>query len=154
MTSPARYWVDGVQLVNVGGELCEACELRPAVGRSVGGNAICKRCAGWAAREAEELAAELAEAKARRADTVAEIRARISVVDDRQSQAERAVARHASRAKQYARQRAQAAARTHFKCGHPITPENTYLSKAANRTPFRYCRACACARSRRREQAS
>jgi hypothetical protein len=71
MTARA-YYVDGVQLVNVGGELCESCEQRPGVGHSIGGSVICARCAGWAAREASEYAAEVEASRRRRADSQAD----------------------------------------------------------------------------------
>jgi hypothetical protein len=55
MTS--SYFVHGVELVGVG-STCEACERRPAVGRSIGGSAVCARCAKDAALAAREMAAE------------------------------------------------------------------------------------------------
>jgi hypothetical protein len=79
MTSP--YYVHGVQVVNCGGERCEACEQRPAVGASLSGSLVCARCAGWAAVEAEELAREMEASRERRAgrDSVALERVRQKV---------------------------------------------------------------------------
>jgi hypothetical protein len=64
MTAARGYFVDGVELVNVGGETCSACD-RPAIGRSVSGHLICATHAGWAAREARELAREKKESAKR-----------------------------------------------------------------------------------------
>lgn len=64
MTAP--YFVHGVELVNCGGEMCEACGERQAVGRSLKAHAICARCAGHAATDADEYAREREAAQARR----------------------------------------------------------------------------------------
>ena len=57
---PSRqpYFVDGVQLVNVGAELCEACGIRAGVGRSVSGLVVCAACAREYDAAAQELARE------------------------------------------------------------------------------------------------
>jgi hypothetical protein len=49
------YFVDGIQLVNTGGEMCEACGQRKAVA----GHVLCVRCARDAEVTARELAAEV-----------------------------------------------------------------------------------------------
>ena len=69
------YYVHGVELVNAGGESCCACD-RPAIGY-LNAHPICKRHAGWAAVEAEELAQEIEASRARRADRDTRDRARI-----------------------------------------------------------------------------
>jgi hypothetical protein len=66
------YYVNGIALVNAGGERCEACEQRPAVGPSISGHLVCARCAGLASTLADELAAEIAMSKARTAAKHAE----------------------------------------------------------------------------------
>jgi hypothetical protein len=53
------YFIDGIQLVNTGGELCEACGQRKAVAASVAGHVLCVRCARDAEVTARELAAEV-----------------------------------------------------------------------------------------------
>ena len=54
-----RYFVEGVELVNVGDSFCESCGFRKAVGRSVSGLAICATCARDASAAANELAREV-----------------------------------------------------------------------------------------------
>jgi len=56
MTPP--YFVHGIQLVNVGGELCECCCRRKAVGRSISGCLLCAACARDFAKAANEMARE------------------------------------------------------------------------------------------------
>lgn len=148
MTSPARgYFVDGVQLVNTGGERCCACD-RAAVGY-LNAHPICARHAGMAAEIAEEMAVEKEESAKRQRERVGPVsvvaRAKHSLpslpVHRRNRDARQA---------QYERQRASAASRTHFKCGHEATPENSYHrrdSKSGN--PTRECRTCQLARRRK-----
>lgn len=56
MTPP--YFVHGIQLVNVGGERCEVCRQRPAVGPSISGSLLCAPCARDFAQSADEMARE------------------------------------------------------------------------------------------------
>ena len=74
--------MEGVELVNAGGESCSACD-RPAVGRSLAGHLLCARHAGWAAQLAEELEQERQESaqrvNARRAETLERCRRRIAI---------------------------------------------------------------------------
>jgi hypothetical protein len=60
MTAARGYFVDGVELVGVR-EVCECCDRRPAVGRSISGLAICAPCARDASQAAAELAREVAQ---------------------------------------------------------------------------------------------
>lgn len=141
MTARA-YFVDGVQLVNVGGELCESCEQRPGVGHSLGGSVICARCAGWAAREASEYAAEVEASKARRAAKHDETKAIIARVNEAfiNSLPSREVQRRvrvAEAAKASNHKRAGTSP-GHYACGHQRTRANTYKNSAGR--PF--CRQC------------
>jgi uncharacterized Zn finger protein (UPF0148 family) len=133
MTSP--YYVHGVQVVNVGGELCEACGVRKAIGQSINGHLLCPRCAGWAAVQAEELAAEREASKARRAERQDTDRPAVRRVLARLQQA--AESTHRNRAGIAARKRADAL--TVFPCGHGRTAENTY-TRPDNRRACRECR--------------
>jgi len=142
MTARA-YYVDGVQLVNVGGELCEACEQRPGVGRSVGGSVVCKRCAGWAAKEADEMAREVEASRARLAARRDTSRPTVQAVIARLEDSP--LKRHRYAAGQAARQRADAL--THFPCGHKRTEANTY-TRRDNRRACRKCKAAASTRAK------
>lgn len=57
MTARA-YFVDGVALVNTGGELCESCGKRKAVGPSISGSLLCVVCIRQFTTEADEFACE------------------------------------------------------------------------------------------------
>ena len=58
MTS-SRFFVHGLELVNVGGEKCEICGERKAVGASISGCVLCARCAKRFDDIAQDLAAEV-----------------------------------------------------------------------------------------------
>lgn len=120
----AGYFVEGVQLVNVGGELCEACERRPAVGRSISGCAICPRCAGLHARFADELAREKEESAKRRGRKPA-----LSLPPLITTVRRRAVD-----------------SRPTYPCHHPRTEANTYTRQDDGR---RFCRTCRNAQSKK-----
>lgn len=45
--------------VNTGGERCEACRVRPAVGASVAAHLLCAECLEWYEAMAVELAQEV-----------------------------------------------------------------------------------------------
>lgn len=135
MTSP--YFVHGVALVNTGGESCCACD-RPAVGY-LNAHPICARHAGWAAQEADELAAEMEASRQRRAERsdrdrpiVRRVLARLETT---------AVVTKRTRGAEAARRRADAL--THFTCGHARTPENIYTRTDGRRA----CRECRRVRS-------
>lgn len=55
---PRQYFVYGLPLANVGGQLCECCGRRGAVSRSVSMLAICGKCAGDADYAALVMAEE------------------------------------------------------------------------------------------------
>jgi hypothetical protein len=115
----AGYFVEGVQLVNVGGELCEACGDRKAVGRSISGHVLCQRCAGLHSVFAEELAAEKAASEKRVAEKRGQsflLPALITTV-----------------------RRRTVESRPTYPCGHPRTPANTYTRPDDGR---KFCRKC------------
>ena len=136
-SSAPSYYVHGVELVGVD-SLCEACEQRPAVGRSVNGHAICKRCAGWAAREAAELAAEVEASKQRTAQRSSDALTRVRRLTARIAQPSPREAARLRRAGQAGGENDRAASLTHFQCGHERTNANTYR----NRQGRRFCRQC------------
>jgi uncharacterized Zn finger protein (UPF0148 family) len=116
----ATFYVHGVALVNTGGELCDACGQRKAVGRSVAGHVLCPRCAGWAAVMAEEYAREVEAEKERqrRSDVLPEL-------------APATVRKAAKEAKH---------ARNGFRCGHPNDEANIYRHPHQGTTSCRECR--------------
>lgn len=52
------YFVYGLPLANVGGEICECCGRSAAVSRSISMLAVCQGCAAKCDGEAAEIAAE------------------------------------------------------------------------------------------------
>jgi hypothetical protein len=128
----SAYFVHGVQLVGVDA-VCEACERRPAIGRSIAGHAICPRCAGWAAHEAAELAAEMEASRRRlaamRAGSLERVRTITAKLDDADAQSPAAKA-----------SRNRAVSQTHFNCGHSRASANTYR-RSDGRRECRQCRA-------------
>lgn len=135
-------WVDGVQLVNVGGELCEACEERRAVGRSIGGHLICKRCAGWARREADELEQEREASAIRRGlkaqetrEVLSDVHARLNTIPPREVK-RRATVSRITRERNY---REFGATPTHFNCGHSRRKSNLD-HRSDGRTACKACR--------------
>jgi hypothetical protein len=126
-TAVARgYFVDGVQLVNVGGEFCDSCEVRPAIGRSVSMHLLCARCAGLHAQIAEEYIAEVEASRARRAGEIERVRA-IRLPD---ADAPAMLGLH--------RKGRPKRPEIRFKCGHSTEPENVYT----NRRGWHSCRQC------------
>jgi hypothetical protein len=129
------YFIDGIQLVNTGGELCEACGQRKAVAASVAGHVLCVRCAGMAAVLAEEYAAEVEASRERATTRRDQTRAIMAQVVARLEDS--SVKSHRYAAGQRSRERADAL--THFPCGHERTTANTY-KRSDNRRACRECR--------------
>lgn len=132
--SARAYYVEGVEVVNTGGESCASCDIRPAVGRSISGLAVCQRCAAWAESESAGIAAEKELARERREARESE---RIARIGKRFPE----IAERLARAADDMRERAIAVKRaaTRFACGHDRTPENTYQNQRG-RTACRECR--------------
>jgi hypothetical protein len=132
--SPSPFFVHGVELVGVD-SLCECCEQRPAIGRSIKGHAICQRCAGWAAHEADEYAREVEAAKQRRVSTHMKPSGLLNplVITTRV-------------------RRKPSETRPNYICGHPRTNENTYRRRDG-RTFCRECRRAQSTRSKEKARA-
>jgi hypothetical protein len=128
------YFVEGLPLVNVGDELCAACEIRPGVGHSASGLVVCARCAGAAAFVADEYAREVKASRERRAARRDTTRAVVQSVIARLEDSP--LKHHRYSAGQRAKERADAL--TVFPCGHPRSQENTYTRRDRRRA----CRAC------------
>jgi hypothetical protein len=129
----------GVRLVNAGGERCEACEQRPAVGPSMSGHLVCARCAGLASTLADELAAEIESSRQRRALRASADRPIVRQVLARLERTAEATKR--TRGAEAARRRSDTL--TSFPCGHDRKPTNVYTRPDGRRA----CRECRRVRS-------